>query len=161
LNNNLTEYIPKSYSYNDYSGKLVIVKPPCGGSSIGMYLSNINDLQPEIFKNYLVQEYIKEPIEFTGNLVIQDGHILYGFAYYRYYGDRNYIKHDSEDFTVQNTAPIPIKYTGVCNVDFKLCGSEEKIKVFEINPRLGGSLFFDNHYHDFATMVLKLIQLNY
>jgi carbamoylphosphate synthase large subunit len=173
INNNLSEYVPKSYSYNDYSDKLVIVKPPCGGSSVGMYLSNINDLQPTIFQNYLVQEYIKEPTEFTGNLVVQDGHILYGFAYYRYYGDRNYIKHDSQDFTVQYTAPIsqkyldifekfllPVKYTGVCNIDFKLCGPEEKIKVFEINPRLGGSLFFDNHYGDLATMVLKLIHLD-
>lgn len=170
--NNLSEYVPKSYSYNDYSGQIVIVKPPTGGSSIGMFLSNINHLPNEIFNTHLIQEYIKEETEFTGNLVVQDGHILFGFAYYRHYGDRYYIKHDSQDFTTQQTAPIsqeyldilelfllPVKYTGVCNVDFKL--SRGTIIVFEINPRLGGSLFFTDHYYDLSLMIIRLMDVKY
>jgi hypothetical protein len=171
---NLNKYVPQRYTYNDNSDKLVIVKPPCGGSSIGMYLSKIRDLSKEVFDTKLVQEYIKEDTEFTGNLVVQDGHILFGFVYYRYYGDRYYIKHDSQDFTVQYKAPIsqkyldilekfllPVKYTGVCNVDFKLVGPKEKIVVFEINPRLGGSLFFHNHYDDLAVMIFHLMNVNF
>jgi len=170
--NNLTKYVPKSYSCNDYSGQIVIVKPPTGGSSIGMYLSNINKLPNEIFNTHLIQEYIKEETEFTGNLVVQDGRILFGFAYVRHYGNRYYIKNDSQDFTTQQIAPIsqkyldilelfllPVKYTGVCNVDFKL--SRDTIIVFEINPRLGGSLFFSNHYDDLAKTIIILMNVKF
>jgi predicted ATP-grasp superfamily ATP-dependent carboligase len=172
VQHNLTSYAPKRYYFNDNSNKLVIVKPPCGGSSVGMYLSNINNLDSSVFDNHVVQEYIKADTEFTGNLVVQDGNILYGFAYYRYYGDRNYIKHDSQDFTVQKKVPIskkyldvlelflkPVNYTGICNVDFKLVNDE--IIVFEINPRCGGSLFFSQHYSDFAYIICQLMNVKY
>ena len=172
VKNNLSKYIPIRFYHNDNSNKLVIVKPPTGGSSVGMYLSNLNELDASVFHKNIIQEYIKSDTEFTGNLVVQNGTIIYGNAYYRYYGDRNYIKHDSLDYTVQQTVPIskkyldilelflkPVNYTGICNVDFKLVNDE--IVVFEINPRCGGSLFFTHHYQDLAFILYKLMNLNF
>jgi hypothetical protein len=41
----------------------------------------------------------------------------------------------------------PLSYSGPCNVDFKLSGAGD-IVVFEINPRLGGSLMFPGKIDD-------------
>jgi carbamoylphosphate synthase large subunit len=170
LKNNLTNFFPKIYYKNDYSNKLVVVKPPYGGSSVGVYLDNINNIQNNTFQTHVVQEYIKEDTEYTANLVVDKGKIIYAFAYSRYYGNRNYIKHDVQDNTTQKRVEIapkhicdferfllPVKYTGPCNIDYKIVNNN--IFVFEINARLGGSLIFEQHTKDFATMILYLINL--
>ena len=171
ISNNLQSFIPKRYYFNDYSENIVIVKPNCGGNSEGMYLSKVKDLDSSIFKTHVVQEYIKSEVEYTGNLVVDNGKIIYSFAYYRDYGDRNYIKHDNEDQTVQITTGIspnfekqiesmllPVKYSGPCNVDFKIV--DDRVVVFEINPRFGGSLFFENHLEDLARMIFHSMNIN-
>ena len=38
----------------------------------------------------------------------------------------------------------PLAYNGPCNLDYKL-DPDGKIRVFEINPRLGGSLMMPQH----------------
>ena len=170
LKNKLNQFFPKIYLHNDNSNTNVVVKPPYGGNSLGVYLENINNISPQVFKQNVVQEYIKSDTEYTGNFVVENGKIIYCFAYSRYYGNRNYIKHDAEDNTIQHRVEIkpkhiaqfeqflmPVKYTGPCNIDYKLIN--DNIIVFEINSRLGGSLTFSNHTEDFANMILYLINL--
>jgi carbamoylphosphate synthase large subunit len=36
----------------------------------------------------------------------------------------------------------PIAYSGPCNIDYKLQG--DRMRIFEINPRLGGTLMHDD-----------------
>lgn len=170
LKNKLNQYFPKIYLNNDNSNTNVVVKPPFGGNSVGVYLANINNIRAEVFKKNVVQEYITADTEYTGNFVVDNGKIIFCFAYSRYYGNRKYIKHDEQDNTVQNRVEIkpkhiaqfekflmPVKYTGPCNIDYKIINDD--IVVFEINSRLGGSLTFLNHVEDFSKMILFLINL--
>jgi len=38
----------------------------------------------------------------------------------------------------------PLNFNGPCNIDFKLT-PQGKLKIFEINPRLGGSLMHEEN----------------
>ena len=50
---------------------------------------------------------------------------------------------------------LPLNYSGICNIDFKLT-TERRLKIFEINPRLGGSLLRSEHLR-FLTRAFQIL----
>ena len=52
---------------------------------------------------------------------------------------------------------IPCKYSGICNIDFKI--HHDNIKIFEINARLGGSLMFPKRRKDLIFILSKMIHV--
>jgi predicted ATP-grasp superfamily ATP-dependent carboligase len=171
-NNNLMQYIPKTYIEPLNSRELVIVKPPCGGNSCGVYLSMLNKVEPDIWCTHIIQEYIYGDTEYAGYFAVNKGKIIRSFAYSRYYGNRIYIKGDSQDDTTQTKVDIerkyldifekffmPVEFTGTCCADFKI--DDGNLKIFEINPRIGGSLSYPENINDAANIVTELIRIFY
>jgi len=168
--NGLEKYAPKIYKKEENSNVKIIVKPPLGGGSAEVYIETMKNVKNETLKTYVVQEYIKGDVEFAGYIVAKEGKIVYSFTYYRRYGKEDYIKCLNNDNSEQERCEIdkiyrdilekfliPIKYTGICCIDFKLY--KNYLKVFEINPRLGASLTYEKNTNDFANIILELIKI--
>jgi predicted ATP-grasp superfamily ATP-dependent carboligase len=169
INNNLQKYTPKIFTSIQGSPELVIVKPFYGAASYGTYLSELNKLESNIFENNIVQKYIDTTTEYAAYLVVNNGNIIYSFAYYRIYPKTPYIK-GHNDTTIQYRCGIniehlnilekflkPINYTGTCCIDYKLYNNIPI--VFEINPRLGLSLSYESNKQDAANIILKMMEI--
>lgn len=52
---------------------------------------------------------------------------------------------------------IPCKYSGICNIDFIIVN--DNIKIFEINPRLGGSLMMSLNRKDLVKILTSCIDI--
>jgi predicted ATP-grasp superfamily ATP-dependent carboligase len=134
--------------------------------------TTLNKVDPHLWTDYVIQEYVHTDTEYAGYFVVKNGKIVYSFAYSRYYGNRIYIKGDSQDNTVQIKTDIeekylkifekflkPIKFTGPCCIDYKIdCG---KLKLIEINPRIGGSLSYPENIQDASVFITELIRIFY
>jgi glutathione synthase/RimK-type ligase-like ATP-grasp enzyme len=170
--NNLLDYIPKCYLLPSNSNELVIVKPKVSYYSIGVYTKFLRDVKPEEFIENVVQKYIYDPDEYAGYFVCHNGKITHGFAYVSNYGEGEFIKNkggkwdETPQVKVNLTKYIidtiqkflqPCSYTGLCSVDFKI--SNNHLYIFEINPRLGGSLNDKSNRMDLVNVILELMRI--
>ena len=167
----LTNMIPTSYYAPQNSETLVVVKPPCGGASCGVYFSPLKNVQPHIFHSAVVQQYIDTNMEFAGYFVAKNGKVLRPcLAYVRVYPKVPYIKAHN-DKTTQSRMMIdpvyidaidrfikPTSYTGTFCVDFKL-NKQGALIILEINPRLGGSLSYPQNSNDAGMIISQLIDV--
>lgn len=173
IEHNLSKYIPRPYSKNSDRSKnpLVIIKPNESCYSMGVYKKRLADLKDNEFENNVVQEYIKDPKEYAGYFVAYNGNITHSFAYVGDHGNTEFIKcdggkHDNTpktrvllDSKIVNELQLflkPTLYTGTCCFDFKI--KDGNLKVFEINPRMGGSLNFPENSKDLTTIIRKLME---
>ena len=169
IKHNLQAYIPKTFKSTHQSSQLVIVKPTCGYASTGAYLSSLDKLTNNIFRDNVVQEYILTNTEYAGYLVVKNGNIIHSLAYFRNYPTLPYIK-GHNDNSIQKRSEInkacldifekflkPVNYTGTCCIDYKILNNVPII--FEINPRLGLSLTYESNKQDAADVVLKMIDV--
>ena len=150
--------------------KLYIVKPYNLNNGTDMYIKQSIDVNKNDFVNKIVQEYIENKIEYCAHVVSKNGQIMKCITYAYTFDDMQHIK--SFPKNTKNMSKIELdnkyvkqlelfflscKYTGISNTDFIIC--DEQIKVFEINPRLGGSLVrFDKC--DLVEILHKMIQIN-
>jgi predicted ATP-grasp superfamily ATP-dependent carboligase len=138
-------------------GPFFLRKPrkACGGQGILMVEPHI-PLPPD----FLLQAYIPGSVEYTAHIVARHGHLLCCIVYeYQH----------PPVATVIKTSALPMKrveekdrmamvmevlervvsscdYHGIGNIDFKIDPQDGRVKVLEMNPRLGGSLMNrDNH----------------
>ena len=171
-NNKLEMYTPKIYNSHDEitTKKLYIVKPYNLNNGTDMYIKQSIDVNKNDFVNKIVQEYIENKIEYCAHVVSKNGQIMKCITYAYTFDDMQHIK--SFPKNTKNMSKIELdnkyvkqlelfflscKYTGISNTDFIIC--DEQIKVFEINPRLGGSLVrFDKC--DLVEILHKMIQIN-
>ena len=175
-NFNLGRYVPTIYSKssNRNSDQLVIIKPRLSCYSYGVYKKKLRELKDAEFDDNAVQEYIKERKEYAAYFVSFFGKVRIAFAYVGDYGDKEYIKCEgcSYDETpkirvdlMENRELInkiekfllPCVFTGTCCFDFKIKDGE--LKVFEINPRLGGSLKLESNRGDFVMIVKEMMHM--
>lgn len=171
---NLLKYLPQIYSKESKRSEntLVIVKPKISAFSVGIYKKRLCDLTDSEFENNVVQTYIKDPTEYAGYFVAYNGNITFSFAYMGNHGNGEYIK--CENGIYDNTRKTrvlldkkivdqlelflkPTLYTGTCCFDFKI--KDGNLKVFELNPRLGGSLTLPENKEDFKTVIQKLMEI--
>lgn len=54
------------------------------------------------------------------------------------------------------TVLAPLAYTGPCNIDYKLVG--DRMRIHEINPRLGGTLFHDAYRHELREALACIVE---
>uniref|UniRef100_A0A6C0LDU4 ATP-grasp domain-containing protein n=1 Tax=viral metagenome TaxID=1070528 RepID=A0A6C0LDU4_9ZZZZ len=174
IKNKLSQYIPRIYSKEDdrSSNILTIVKPNIGAYSYQVYKKRLGEVQDWEFTENVVQEYIKDPIEYAGYFVAYNGNITHSFAYMGDHGNGEYIKCEGGIFDASPKIRVtlnkkivhelelflkPTLFTGICCFDFKI--KDRNLKVFEINPRLGGSLTLEENAKDLTDIVRKLIEI--
>jgi glutathione synthase/RimK-type ligase-like ATP-grasp enzyme len=113
---------------------------------------------------YFVQEFIMELKERSTHLFILNGIIKWGICYEikhhaRYHIQKGrmekYKKITDFNFNVFQDIFIKLNYTGFACIDFKIING--KIKIFEINPRLGGTLVHGNNFEELITYISKNI----
>ena len=109
-------------------------------------------------KEYFLQEFIYEQTEHGAHLVIDNGKIKWAICYKTIHPSKLYIqkgrmteyeKINNFDFTPFEKIFMALHYSGFACIDFKIV--DGNIKIFEINPRLGGTLV--NNKNDFADMI--------
>uniref|UniRef100_A0A6C0LC37 ATP-grasp domain-containing protein n=1 Tax=viral metagenome TaxID=1070528 RepID=A0A6C0LC37_9ZZZZ len=174
IEKNLAQYIPRTYFKQDdrSSNTLVVVKQKYQVFSYGVSKKKLCEVQDWEFDESVVQEYIKDPIEYAGYFVSYNGNITYSFAYKGNHGNGEYIKCEGghpdttpkirvtlDNKTVKELELFlkPTLYTGTCCFDFKI--KDGNLKVFEINPRLGGSLNLLENRRDLTDIIRKLIEI--
>jgi hypothetical protein len=99
----------------------------------------------------ILQSLEREPVEYVTHCVCRDGRILWHCTFAYEADARDLIRTANMVNPVRPVAAsasgleqietllVPLGYCGPCNVDYKISNSG-KLAVFEINPRLGGSL---------------------
>lgn len=162
MNDNFNEFIPKVYMINNL--KINDICFPCiykhgiciAGSGSKVY-QNITDLEKRIndknSKGFVIQEYIEDCFEYSGHLFVKNG-IIVKSIYYKMNTNKKYYIHcgrminyvREENFQYGDQLKeifLKLNYTGFCCVDFKI--KDNKIKIFEINPRFGGTIMHNKN----------------
>lgn len=157
LNNNLEEYIPKTNCKNDNNYYIVKELSNNGGKKI-YFTNKIKDI---CLNMYVIQEYIFTEYEYTIHLVCKDGKIVTSITYIferknkirTFRENKNISKISIEDkyLKIFEMFLIPCKYSGICNIDFIIV--DKTIKIFEINPRLGGTLMLSSNRKDLVEII--------
>lgn len=166
----LQRYTPHLFTDKNAINCPVIVKPINGYASSGVFvvLDNFSEISDEFFNTdkYIVEEYFPERYEYVSHVIAVKGKIIHCVTYKLTYGyDKNIKFRDSftttafvleERYTrILELFLLPCGYSGVCNFNFRIVNSE--IKVFEINPRLGGSLMKKEFLPDLVTILTILL----
>lgn len=168
--NNLENYVPKTYDIDDIitTDKLYIIKPYNLNNGKNMFIKK--QLEQTDFINNIIQEYIPNNVEYTAHIVSKNGQIIKCITYaYKFdssqhikvypINTKNIIKFELDKKYISQLELFLTNcgYTGISNVDFII--SDDQIKVFEINPRLGGSLVRSNSI-DLVEILYEMIKLN-
>lgn len=163
--NKLDIYSPFNYDKNDDYSYPVIVKLNDSNYGNGSYICNKKEDFIER-DNIVIQKYIQSNYEYTSNIIFKNGirHIL---TYKYTFEKNNYIRNarthptKTEKIKLENKYEEifllileKLKYKGVCNIDFKITN---KIYIFEINPRFGGSLMLKENKKDLTDFLKSYI----
>lgn len=164
VNNNFEQYLPKTYTtISNIDKKCVVVKPFNLNAATGVYITQKKYITNKLFKDHIIQELIIGSEEFVSHIVSDQGKIIECMTYkYKFKSNvcikRPRSKYELEKVTLnEETIDIfekiltPCRYTGILNINFKYyCG---KIKIFEVNPRLGGSLMLSENKFDLHQII--------
>ena len=141
-------------------------------NEIKNYIDNYELLKNKIFEKYIIQEYIVNPIEYVTLIVFKNNNIIESITYQYNYNSNKYVKgaiseSDRDKITKINLEQqyldvfknilSSLEYNGICNFNFKI--KDGNLKIFEINPRLGGSLMLKNNKNDLITILNSMIVL--
>jgi carbamoylphosphate synthase large subunit len=100
---------------------------------------------------YILQEMVPGNIEYATYCVCKDGRVLWSCSFATDIGAPIAIKREDNALRREATASspevlrqieavlMPLAFSGPCNVDYKLA-ADGRMQIFEINPRLGGTL---------------------
>lgn len=167
------EYIPTIYYYNyndiTYINKpleniLLITKQNIGCAGYGIKIGyNIFD---NLYKNCIISKYIPHTIYYSGHFLVLNGNIIKKVYFYANKPNKKLIirgritKYEvtdklNIDDTIFDKIFIDLKYSGFACVDFTILNNN--IFIFEINPRPGGSLIYNNKY--FNIFINTLIEI--
>ena len=168
--NKLDKYIPTVYSthnkiYNNVNAPYIF-KLAQSFAGYGSFICHNNSYVDAIRKmnfgkQYILQEYIQGHEEYSAHLFIDQGKIKWSRCYkmtneHEFFiqkGHMNsYEKINDIDYSIFETIFSLVNYTGMACIDFKY--KDGVIKIFEINPRFGGSLLRN---HDDLCDLIKFI----
>ena len=117
----------------------------------------------------ILQSFVPGATEYVTHCVCKNGHILWDCSFAFDLNPLDSIRTPDNVNTVRSITATsfclsqikaflsPLAYTGPCNVNYKF-SDDEKIVVFEINPRLGGSLMLPqnvSYLHDALSHIIK------
>lgn len=174
IRRNFSKFIPTLYFSNinsigtlhdkiSYPCIFKLIKT-CGGDGSFIIKTNV-DLNNTLNKtNYIIQEYINSPNEYAGHFCTINGKIIYYVFYKITNNDETFIQRGKVQMYERITKPIhldvfskifmDLNYTGFACIDFRIFNNSPKI--FEINPRLGGSLVSNNN--DLTDAIITITQ---
>lgn len=160
---NFKDYIPEVYYLDNVKLKdpvfPVVSKPRYSRAGCGVKICH-TAIEISGDKT-IVQKCIDEQYEYTGHVLCIDGKIInwkvIRFLYPKYNVKTTNFPHNYEnitkfDMTIFSDIIKSLNYTGGMCIDFKL-DNESKIKIFEINPRFGGSAFDNNFIYELLCFV--------
>jgi len=167
----LLHYAPRIYTpqCDRNSNDIVVVKHQFMSSSSGVEKKKFRNVQNWEFNEYVVQEYVQGQEEYDAIFVFDKGRVTLAFAYLCGFDEKGYIKSKDEikissykrvildDKTIKVFEEImqPFCFTGTCCFDYKMVG--DKIRIFEINPRVDGSLTSMWNKNDLALVIRHMI----
>lgn len=155
------DFIPKIYSIENIIYPCII-KPVNGWSGINVdilryheeYLGYLDKNKNTRWKKYIIQQLIEHDRIYSGHFLCKNGLILLSTIYFRSIDKNTIFKGKITDYTKCNLDKInnnnifveilkKLQYNGFACFDF-CYDSLNKLKIFELNPRIGGSLIHDN-----------------
>lgn len=153
----LSQFQPKVYSEISKIKFPVVLKRTDLNASQGIKIifSNeelIKSLSEDMWweEEFIIQEFIKNDYDYVWHAVYKNGIRLWEitFKYTKQNSlvlrdsstevKRTKIDSDSEALNIFDQILFKMNFSGPCNIDFSYLSSD--LKIFEINPRLGGSL---------------------
>lgn len=161
----LTDFSPATYTSLENLPKsgFFMMKPHCSSNGYGISLKE--SVIESDFNDNIVQECIPNYDEYVSHIVAVDGKIKECITYKYSFRNKFHIKkHPRNTFNISKIYLDKIYiyimelflkgYSGPCNFDFVI--DNTRIKIFEINPRLGGSLIRKNN-EDLHSIIEALI----
>jgi carbamoylphosphate synthase large subunit len=159
--NNFANYIPDIYYLDGIKMKEIkypaIYKPMYSTNGINMIvIFNDNDFT-KLINNNNIQEFITDKYEFGAYMLCIDGCIINYKIIKQQFNDfnikknnfsKNYENVDLFDITIFQKIISKLNYSGGINFDFKFNELTNKLYIFEINPRFGGSAFSTNFIYE-------------
>jgi len=114
----------------------------------------------------ICQEYIQYHDYWVGHFAVWQGQIQLAIYYQAYNTDKKFIKRQSiQNYTRNDTNQYQfvfeqifdrLNYSGFACSDFCTDLATHDLKIFEINPRFGGSLL--QHSNDFQEILLAYVK---
>ena len=138
--------------FNNIKSKKMIIKPDIGCAGLGINI--VYDINNNL-KNCIISKYIEHTEYFVGHFLVLNGIIydkIYFYSNYKYTDGikrgqiLNYkIKTELNiDDSIFSNIFNNLSYSGFADSDFII--NNDKIIIFEINPRPGGSLIYNKEY---------------
>ena len=154
--NNFNKNIPKTYYYNfdnetyisdsfiNNKNEKLIQKDNYGNSSTNIKI--VYDIEINL-KNHIIQKYIEHKAYYVGHFLVLNCIILNKIYFYS--------TNKNVNGSIFNKIFKNLDYSGFACSDFII--NSNKILIFEINPRIGGSLIHNKEY--FIKFLNKLYNL--
>jgi biotin carboxylase len=158
------QFVPRTWTnHADSTFPCILKRRDLNGGQGIRILKSANQLQEFLTElefqetQYFFQELISAKAEYVCHIVALKGEILFSNNFAYTMPDPEMIRGSSSHITFTNLGSIldqevhgtfkkiikHLNYSGPCNIDFKLINGVPKI--FEINPRLGGSLMINEN----------------
>ena len=172
------DYIPLTIYYNVnntniYNSKFVkpvmILKSTAGAGGRNVKIIKDSDFPENLemcksIKNFVVSEFIEHNIIYAGHFLSISGTIIDKIYFYTTNANKKIYRGRLKNYKVSNDLSCDdsifaqifskLNYSGFACADFTI--HNNKVCIFEINPRIGGSLVFNIIY--FNKFLKKLIQ---
>ena len=159
--NNYIEYIPDIYYLNNIKLKDIeypaIYKPIYSTNASNMVIvHNENDFF-KLQNNNNIQKFIDDEYEYGGYMLCIDGKII-NYKIIRHKYRKHYIKKtnfpknyenvENFDITIFENIFNKLNYSGGACINFKFNETTNKLYIFEINPRFGGTAFTSDFIYE-------------
>jgi carbamoylphosphate synthase large subunit len=161
-NMNFDIYIPTIYDQKtlDKNSFPIIIKDNVGIAGIGTEIfKNYEEYLPKFYnKNIndrIIQKYILSDMEYSGHYLCKNGKIIHSIIFEqktkKYEIKRgsftNYIiSNKLKDIHIFQQILEKINYNGFCCFDYVYEIDTDNLKIFEMNPRIGGTLMKNKKY---------------
>jgi predicted ATP-grasp superfamily ATP-dependent carboligase len=149
-----------TYNYNVITDKM-ISKPNIGYAGSDIYIL----YEKQNLPNRVISKYIEHTTYYSGHFLVKNGHIIKKIYFRTYNNDPLFIKcgsitdfdilHnlDSYNDNIYSNIFTKLNYSGFACADFTII--DNNIIIFEINPRIGGSLFTHTYIaYDFFKVLI-------
>jgi carbamoylphosphate synthase large subunit len=158
---NFKDYIPTVYYLNN--AKLLKVKYPIiskpiysiNGNNMKIYYNDIEFAKCK--DKIIIQQFIEYEYEYSAFMLCINGKIInwkiIKFKYKKYTIKKvnfpqNYENVENIDIQIFEPIIMKLNYTGGLCIDFKFNETANRVYIFEINPRFGGSAFSNNFIYE-------------
>lgn len=161
--NGLTPYAPETFTSPDTAMFPCVVKRLDLSASVGVEIARSREHLDEILQSglftgqrYVLQAVVPGVVEYATFCVCDGGKVLWDCTFASTMSGPAVIKNEDngKNRVIVTTPPevlrqfetvmAPLNYRGPCVIDYKIT-DDGRVQIFEINPRLGGTLLLRMH----------------